>query len=219
MTQIKNFTIMGERCSGTNYLEQLVSDNFEIAVTWKYGWKHFFGFYDFNNLKDEDENETLFIGIVRHPVEWIDSFFKYQHHIKNAPLPIEEFISKPIVSTNEGKIIEEDTNYLTKKPYKNIFELRFLKNYYLINIMPTKVKNYVLIQYETLRDNPNMILEMLERKFNLNKKYEIFKNINYYKDDKNREYKKQNITISNSYALIILNNVNKIQENKLGYKI
>ena len=43
---IKKFTIYGERCSGTNYLQNLVNDNFEIELTWEYGWKHFFGFQD-----------------------------------------------------------------------------------------------------------------------------------------------------------------------------
>jgi hypothetical protein len=44
---IKKFTIMGERCSGTNFLEQIILSNFHINITWEYGWKHFFGFYDF----------------------------------------------------------------------------------------------------------------------------------------------------------------------------
>jgi hypothetical protein len=70
---IKKFTIFGERCSGTNYLEELIKTNFNINLTWKYGWKHFFGFYNFQKTQDEDE--TLFIGIVRHPIYWINSFF------------------------------------------------------------------------------------------------------------------------------------------------
>ena len=41
---IKNFTIFGERCSGTNYVQQLILKNFDTEITWKYGWKHFFGF-------------------------------------------------------------------------------------------------------------------------------------------------------------------------------
>ena len=42
---IKKVTIYGERCSETNYLEQLLINNFDIDITWKYGWKHFFGFH------------------------------------------------------------------------------------------------------------------------------------------------------------------------------
>ena len=40
---LKNVVIYGERCSGTNYLEELLSLNFEVSwIEHKYGWKHFF---------------------------------------------------------------------------------------------------------------------------------------------------------------------------------
>ena len=40
---LKKFTIYGERCSGTNYLEKIINLNFDVNVTWEFGWKHFFG--------------------------------------------------------------------------------------------------------------------------------------------------------------------------------
>jgi hypothetical protein len=40
---LKKYTIYGERCSGTNYLENIINMNFDVNVTWEYGWKHFFG--------------------------------------------------------------------------------------------------------------------------------------------------------------------------------
>lgn len=39
---ICKYTIYGERSSGTNYLENLITLNFDVTLTWKYGWKHFF---------------------------------------------------------------------------------------------------------------------------------------------------------------------------------
>ena len=83
---MKYFTIFGERCSGTNYLEQLILKNFEIDITWKYGWKHFSGF---NNYKDSDD--VLFLCIVRNPFNWIDSLFKFKYHLAN---PIRADINK-----------------------------------------------------------------------------------------------------------------------------
>ena len=49
---VNKFTIYGERCSGTNYLEEIILHNFNINVTWDYGWKHFFGSYDFKNTEE-----------------------------------------------------------------------------------------------------------------------------------------------------------------------
>ena len=43
---MKKYTIYGERCSGTNYLENIININFDVNITWEYGWKHFFGFQD-----------------------------------------------------------------------------------------------------------------------------------------------------------------------------
>ena len=44
---VKYFTIYGERCSGTNFIERAIVKNFEIELTWKYDYKHFFGFHEF----------------------------------------------------------------------------------------------------------------------------------------------------------------------------
>ena len=75
---IQNYTIYGERCSGTNYLERIMGLNFDINITWNYGWKHFFGFQD-NKLENSDD--TLFICIVRNLPDWINSLYRTPHHL------------------------------------------------------------------------------------------------------------------------------------------
>jgi len=42
MSEIKYFTILGERCSGTKFLEAAIVKNFNLKITWEYNWKHFF---------------------------------------------------------------------------------------------------------------------------------------------------------------------------------
>ncbi len=67
---MRKVTIYGERCSGTNYLEELLLLNFDIELTWEYGWKHFFGYNDLSNTDD-----VLFIGIIRNLPDWLNSFY------------------------------------------------------------------------------------------------------------------------------------------------
>ena len=55
---LKKYTIYGERCSGTNYLQYIMSINFDVKITWEYGRKHFFGFED---KKLNNSEDTLFI--------------------------------------------------------------------------------------------------------------------------------------------------------------
>ena len=212
---VKNFTIYGERCSGTNYLEQLITTNFELTVTWKYGWKHFFGYSD---LKNSDE--TLFIGIVRSPIMWIDSFVKHPFHIPPQNITIKNFLTNRFYSINNtNEIIKEDLNYKNNQMYSNIFELRYTKNEYLLDIMPKKVKNYALINYEYIKAEPFDFLEAIRIKFNLTKRRPNYTNINYYKMFKNQNYVEQPLTLHPQIISFINQNVNKTQEKRLNYNI
>jgi hypothetical protein len=215
---IKYFTIYGERCSGTNFLMNAILKNFEIEYTTKYSYKHFFGFYEFNNSKEEDE--TLFIGIIREPISWIDSFYKKMHHIPTENRGnIQHFLFNPFYSIYEDTKTEimEDRNMITKKRYHNIFELRKIKNNFLIKDMPKKVKNYLLIRYEDIRDFYEKVLEYFFIKFNLKKKYHKYIKINNYKGTKDYMFYIKDIQLKKNEIDIIKKNLDTDQENSLRY--
>lgn len=214
---IKYFTIYGERCSGTNFLMNAIINNFEVEYTTKYAWKHFFGYY---NFEDSLDDETLFIGIIREPISWIDSFYKKMHHIPNENRKtIRTFLFNQFYSLYEDTYNEimEDRNIITKERYKNIFELRKVKNNFLIKEMPKKVKNYLLIRYEDLRDNYETILEYFHIKFNLKKKQSVYQRINNYKGTKDYMFTIKKITLRKNILKIIENNLDNEQEQSLGY--
>ena len=215
---LKYFTIFGERCSGTNFLEHAIKENFELEYTIKYAWKHFFGHYSFEN--NEEEDKTLFIGIVRNPITWIDSLFAKMHHIPDEnKLNIKTFLFNEFYSVYEDRPEEimEDRHIDTKKRYKNIFEMRDVKNQYLINDMKGKVKNYILIRYEDLRDNYNVILDFLKTKFNLVPKNKEYITIDTYKGNNKKIYVKKNVTLTKKIINVIKKNINNEQEKSLGY--
>ena len=217
---LKSFTIYGERCSGTNFLEKAIEENFDLKLTWDYDFKHWFGNYQFKN--NETEDETLFLGIIRNPIIWIDSFFKSPHHIpRSNKKNIKNFLFNKWYSLNDDthNEIMLDRNIITKNRYKNIFELRYTKNNYLINNMPKNVKNYLLIRYEDLYDNYDLILSYIEKKFNLTRKNTDFKKIITYKGKKDELFVKKDIKLTKNIVDIIINNLNKEQENGLGYGI
>jgi hypothetical protein len=214
---MKYFTIYGERCSGTNFLECAIKENFNIEYTSKYAWKHFFGHYNFEN--NEDENDTLFIGIVRNPLTWIDSFFEKKHHLPhNNQINIHNFLFNEFYSVYpDEKEIMEDRNIYTNNRYKNIFEMRNTKLNFLINDMKTKVKNYILIRYEDLRDNYDIILNLLKDKFNLQKKHNFYIKIDNYKGKHKKLFVKKNVTLKPNIIKIIKNNIDKELEKSIGY--
>jgi len=238
MLNIKKFIIYGERCSGTNFLENAILENFNIEISWEHGSKHFFCFntYDKRNFDD-----TLYIGIVRNPIYWINSFSKELHHVPEINRKnLHNFLFNEFYSINDEveilpklqtvlfnnkpqkvyrySVMREDLNYLTNKKYKNIFELRKLKNDYLMNEMPTKVKNYILINYENLLNNYEETLEFIKNKFNLTQKYANLKKIEKYKKSDTYNFVKQRqITLSPTIVDIIWKNLDVEQESKLGY--
>jgi len=181
---IKKVTVLGERCSGTNFLEMALFRNFEVDVTYKYGWKHFFGFSNYKNSDD-----TLFVGIVRNPCDWVNSFFRTKWHLQPElkTSSVNDFLNKEFWSYNDGMWhhmlpnvgcctqkflaeIMEDRNIFTGERYKNIFEARSVKCEFLLDKMPHKVKNYILIRYEDARDNYESVLNIISKKYNLKQK-------------------------------------------------
>jgi hypothetical protein len=147
---LKRFTIFGERCSGTNFLEESILINFEAELTWDYGHKHFFGF---NGLRGSDD--TLFICLVRHGYTWINSLRNRPFHFGPAMLKDNEsFLTNPVVSFHpDGSLMQEDMNIKTHEPYSNIYELRRVKIDFMTKQLPRRVKNYLFFRYEDLCTN------------------------------------------------------------------
>ena len=229
----RKFVILGERCSGTNFLEEALTQNFDITYTSEYGSKHFFC----NNNYTTASEDTVFIGIVRNPIYWLNSFSKELHHIPSINKPLRNFLFNEfysvfdeqqnkksmmdfnIFSNNVSEPINpKDLNYLNGNKYKNIFEMRKLKNHYLMNIMPRKVKNYILINYESLLYNYDATLNTLQSKFDLVKKNETYVKIKNYKKSDTYNFKQQRlITFKNELIHIIWENLDTGQESVLGY--
>lgn len=238
MVNITKFIIYGERCSGTNFLENVILENFDIEISWEQGSKHFFCF---NNYDKRNFDDTLYIGIVRNPIYWINSFSKELHHVPDINRKnIQNFLFNEFYSVNDEieptpkvqtilfknkkhyfykyTTMVEDLNYITNKKYKNIFELRKLKNDYLMNIMPSKVKNYILINYEKLLTNYEETLEFIKNRFNLIQRYPIYKNIKKYKKCETYNFVQQRqITLTPFTINIIWKNLDINQESTLGY--
>jgi hypothetical protein len=237
---ITKFAILGERCTGTNFLEESMTHNFSLEYTATYGNKHFFCYNNYTNSDD-----TLFIGIIRNPIYWLNSFSCELYHIPeinrnnlhnflfNEFYSVEDEVdtNKPVFGKNvfnlnskyytyQYKLNEKDLNYITGKKYNNIFELRKVKNDFLLNVMPKKVKNFILINYEDLLFNFNEVLGNIKAQFNLTQKYSTFLKVKKYKKSETYNFVQQRqILLPPTIVSLIWKNVDKKQEEKLGYKM
>ena len=102
MTDLRHFAIFGERNSGTNYLDKLISRNFErlTPAPRNFGWKH--GGLDHRwwqpGLQPQILNDhareaagVLFIVVHRSPIDWLLSMHRIPHHAPfhmNLPLSV-----------------------------------------------------------------------------------------------------------------------------------
>jgi hypothetical protein len=186
---MRKVQIYGERCSGTNYLQQALITNFDVEITWDYGWKHFFGF---NDLSGSDD--VLFIGIVRNLPDWVNSFYREKHHLPTRLRnDVNAFLNDEFFSIHDdGSLIETDVNIENNKIYKNIFELRHVKNKFLVETMPLSVKNYKLITYDSLISDFVGVMNQLRLTGLVTKQGIPFPvNIGYYKAERNTPFIKK----------------------------
>lgn len=239
MEKVTHFTILGERCSGTNYIEHLILNNFDITLTWKYGYKqkgnasthkHFFGFSKDYSLPETDG--CLFVCIVRDPYEWIGSLYSHPHHLSGWMLKDgwDSFLTHSFYSMHDkqkahGRLYRKertgDRNIYTKKRYKNIFDARATKARFMLQDMPKLVKNCVLLRYEDVRDNINAVLTDLEKRFGLKRKHTSFKRVDGYKGQPNKKYKpvRYKTKIPAKHLVVIQKGLDWDIERKLGYGV
>lgn len=173
--EIDRFFVMGERCSGTNYVSQLIEKNFpRLSPTSEYGHKHFLLWFGYPELEDKldplgyrakeihlgKSENCLFILVVRNPYDWLRSFYSTPHHVHPDLLhgSFYHFISHPWKFSEPYLLHHEIYEFIdglnpeTRLPFNNVCELRTYKLRNYLNL-GRRVKNFLIIQYEeVLRD-------------------------------------------------------------------
>lgn len=66
--------VIGERCSGTKWVETLLERNFQVEADYPFGWKHCPDF-------SVTATECVTVCVIRNPIDWMRSVFRTPHHI------------------------------------------------------------------------------------------------------------------------------------------
>tara|TARA_Y100000389_G_C17416806_1_gene494233 strand:- start:86 stop:865 length:780 start_codon:yes stop_codon:yes gene_type:complete len=154
MGSISQYTIFGERCSGTNHLERTMAANFDLPLTWEFAWKHFFCEAP-NRLPEKPEApNTLFLCIVRRPDAWANSLYRDPHHMTGYAhrgkeggdnRRIMEFLTRPVEKGGEPEV-----NALSGQQYRNVMRMRGEKIHYMLDLMPKLARHLILIRHEDM---------------------------------------------------------------------
>lgn len=211
ITQVRVF---GLRCSGTNYIAELIRLNYphlrvdEGGPGWKHMWQGERTFRIESFPGPSERKSILYIFVSRDVFETLQSFNKNPHHCKWARgISLDELLHVSPFESFENRKLES---------YPSILEERNRKYQNIIDNIHPKLPNSCLVKYESIRDEPD-ILRALLNEFGISRD-EPVENVEYYKKEKSKVYvPKTYKEISSSARQFITDNVNWDLEAKWGY--
>jgi len=224
---IRKFCILGERCSGTHFLQNAIQSNF-AGLEYDRKTKHFFGHHDDTDYVNADE--TLYIGIVRDAVCWLDSLYHQPHHVApSLTKSWKNFLTNSwhsIIDFDEtrlGQELMEDRCIGSMEPYRDVFALRRQKCAYLLDVLPTLVPHCMLVCYEDLRDQYGLVLSSMQKRFGLRLYPEVelkgeWRRVLHYKDQIKETFRVREVTMPEEWRDWVYDHVDKEQEMRMGYK-
>lgn len=186
---ITHFVIFSERCSGSNYLHDLILFNLEMKEA-NFCHKHFPPWHELSqesyygdprHYTFDETDDTLFIVLFRNPYDWARSLHKNPWHAADhlRKIPFSDFIRTPweLLPPERDWLVRNcleanpllDKNPYDGSPFSNIFELRSAKIRTMLQIL-YKAKNSYCLNYETVRDNPEGIIQEIENIFTIKAK-------------------------------------------------
>ncbi len=244
MTKITKLQLFGERNTGTNYCRKLFAANLEgvnpVTSSQGYGWKHGgIGFGKGNMKEGKNEifyakfqdpkysDDTLFIVMTRNPFTWLQSMHLKPYHAPElAYLSFSKFIRKHWTShvgppgegmrKSESRRLAIATDENKFEDYEDVFDLRKSKNDVFENLL-SQVKNVVYINYESIRDNPEAVVNEVAKYYGLKTKPE-FTPIKSAKWGSGKYKPKRYVPVSVADVDHIVKSLDWNQENMLGYE-
>lgn len=202
---MRTYSLMGERCTGTNWLDLLISRNFEIENSTYPGFKHWPTF----DMARPPNHLTIFSA--RNALDWLNSFYRTPHHVRRRSWHgLYRFIyDTPFKTLADKKIlIKEDMNLEKKQFYKDLLDLRKTKHLYWMKKEPmfityssgltgvaregvtTSAKPNLWVRYEDVLADPARFVNFLENQYGLKRLEKPIDIIDQYKDEVNKSLNK-----------------------------
>lgn len=163
---INQYHILGERHSGTNYFNYIISNNVMVDLETRFGHKHWIG----SGCRWEEfltAQNVLFVGIVRDFYDWIGGMNHLPHHLLLSTPTLHSLLTERFISWHDDYPVQNERNYITQKFYDNVFEARDMKNQFLYHYLPFLVDNFIIIKYETFVFHHREIISFIKDFFKI----------------------------------------------------
>lgn len=160
---VNRISILGERHSGTNYVEMLLRRNLDSRYTIEpvfFEFKHSFQLYNSSNpLCDSDRaSRTLVVIVVRNPYDWALAMHRVCYHCRSREsMPFEQFVSSPweapagspSVLANETQDYERDV-FNGDRVFPNIMRVRAAKYANFFDVARRYANGHELVRHEDI---------------------------------------------------------------------
>ena len=178
---IRKFCVVGERVSGTSFLQKLFVKNTKLSQVSPFGHKHFF--QDIKLLRRTYTKDILFVFVSRDLIEWLNSLLVNTYH---AHMPIRNcndmttflrmewqcvFDKTFAVKRSDprfGKEMMFERDPIDGKRVSNVIAMRNSKMKHFLSLK-NEVENFVHLKYEDLRDSPEEFLSGVCEMFEIRK--------------------------------------------------
>ena len=175
---IDHFQVFGERRCGTNYVNQLLTDNLVAESTTRYGWKH--GYPTMPCVA----RSGLLVIVVREPFDWLSSLHNRPFAISHEGLGFSEFIRSEWYDQYRPKDFghgkwgydgmlrdrrvanQLDRHPITGKRFRNPLEMRAVKNACFLGLLERDC-DAVLVNYDTVSAEPSEVIEDIAALFEI----------------------------------------------------
>lgn len=172
----ERFQVLGERCSGTNFVKRLIGRNSALTATETLGWKH--GFPAMIAIPED----LAIVCVIRDARDWALSVHARPWHCPRSMQRLEfsDFIRAEWASVADraryfpqvaregglGQPLQPDRDPMTGAPFPDLFALRRAKMAGLLSY-GRRGCTLVFARFEAVRDAPQAFLAALHDAFGL----------------------------------------------------
>lgn len=235
-TPVKIVSVISEKCSGSHYLEQLITLNTNL-INDPFILRHYPPWYSLGaeeylgkprHYTFADTDDHLFIILFRNPYDWVRSLHGKPFHAAESlvKIPFSQFIRTPwdLNTTPQVQAWREFFPKIDRHPingtlFKNVLKLRTSKIQNMLMIK-SRANNVYILNYELARDNPIQVLEELRHHFDLSMN-EVYTPVVNYKgrEDKPVYQEKEYPQISKEDLNFINSQLDPTVEESIGYQL
>lgn len=193
-TRPTRLQIYGERCSGTNYVAELLRRNLpSLRAVDDFGWKH-----GWVQGRVEDADDCLFVVVHRDPFDWVRSLHHKPWHAAPAlrGLSLPQFLREPWWCVwgedmdllgddpRRGTEMMHERDPATGERFPNVLGLRAAKMR-AWHRLRERASRVVFVRYEAVMDDPRAFVRELVQRFGLRRRL-LFRNVRTFKGGRER---------------------------------